>query len=231
MRRLLPFLIIAFALICGVVLGLSLRSLKKSEAASESPAAFRNRSQPSDLAPLRGAAPAHVRGSSNASVTLEEFADFQCPACGKLYPFLKSIEREYGARVRVVFREFPLTHQHENAEAAAYVAEAAGLQERFWEMHDILFENRAEWSKIQDVGPIFDQYARQLGLDLEQFRRDKSSAVVRSRVSLDFERGRSLRLRATPTLYLNGAEIPYAQTTTIDGLRTVIDRALNQVSK
>jgi protein-disulfide isomerase len=226
MKRLLPFAIITIVLGAGVALGLYLRhSAESGQAMSFSGSSKPGASRLSGM-PMPGAEPAHTRGSANASVTLEEFADFQCPACGKLYPMLKSIEREYGDRVRVIFREFPL-NQHQHAIAAGRVAEAAGLQGKFWEMHDLLYENRDAWSKAVDVQPIFGDYARQLGLDLEKFDRDQTGKIVETRISEDHLRGRSLRIRATPTLYLNGAEIPYAQWKTIEGLRTVVKKALN----
>ena len=110
---------------------------------------------------------------------------------------------------------------------AGRVAEAAGLQGKFWEMHDLLYENRTTWSKAADVRPIFENYARQLGLDVEQFNRDQTSMVVQTRISKDHQRGRSVRVKGTPALYLNGAEVPYAQMKTIDGLRTLVNKALN----
>src|ERR1700693_2221427 len=83
----------------------------------------------------------HILGNPDAPVTLEEFGDFQCPPCGILHPELKMIEREYASRVRIIFREFPLVPTHAHALAAAHAAEAAGLQGKFWEMHDMLYEN------------------------------------------------------------------------------------------
>ena len=231
MKRLLPFAIITIVLGAGVALGIYLRnSAENGRAIPFGPAAKPGGSRPSEIVPAPGAEPAHARGPATASVALEEFADFQCPACAQLYPMLKSIESEYGARVRVIFREFPL-NQHQHAIAAGRVAEAAGLQGRFWEMHDMLYENRATWSKAVDVGPIFEHYARQLGLNLEQFNRDQTSMIVETRISKDHQRGLSLRIKATPTIYLNGAEIPYAQWRTVEGLRTVVNKALNPSEK
>jgi protein-disulfide isomerase len=172
-----------------------------------------------------GAEPAHVRGSATTAITLEEFADFECPACGKFYPVLKQIESEYGARIRVVFREFPLM-QHVHAMPAARAAEAAALQGRFWEMHDMLYEDRENWTKADDVQTVFEEYARKLGLDVEQFKKDQKSDVVQKRITLDHQRGRFMRLRSTPTLYLNGNEIPFAQMKTVEELRKVVERAL-----
>ena len=171
-----------------------------------------------------------MRGAEDARVTLEEFADFQCPACGNFYPILKSIESEYGTRVRVIFREFPLTMQHQHANAAAQAAEAAGLQGKFWEMHDVLYENRTTWIKAADVQMVFAEYAQKLGLKTDQFKRDLTSEVVQSRISMDHQRARSVRVRSTPALYLNGSEVPFSQMKTVAGLRVLIDQALNSAS-
>jgi protein-disulfide isomerase len=226
-KRSLPFAIIMIALGGGVALGLYLRHSVEGSAASTVAASSRaDLSNPSaTAAPATGAEPAHIRGPATATLTLEEFADFECPACGKFYPVLKSIEAEYGDRLRVIFREFPLA-QHRNAVTAGRAAEAAGVQGKFWEMHDLLYENRDTWSKAAGVQPIFEEYARRLGLDVEQFKRDQTSEIVEKRIALDHQRGRSLRLRATPTIYLNGNEIPYAQMKTIEDLRAVLDKDL-----
>jgi len=166
-----------------------------------------------------------VRGADTATITLEEFADFECPACGQFYPILKSIESEYGNQVRVIFREFPLV-QHAHARAAGEVAEAAGLQGKFWEMHDLLYENRNAWTQATEVQPIFEDYERRLGLDLERFKRDQASLAVQTRIDQDLGRGRSLRLRATPTIFLNGAELPFENMKTLEALRAAVNKAL-----
>ena len=179
------------------------------------------------MAPQPGADPAHLRGSAAAKVTLEEFADFECPACGNFYPILKSIEKEYGAQVSVIFREFPLTMQHQHAYTAARAAEAAGLQGKFWEMHDLLYENRTTWSKAPDVEQAFAEYASQLGLDLDRFKQDQASEMVQLRIARDHRRARSIQVRSTPALYVNGVEVPYSEMKTIESLRAVVNKALS----
>ena len=97
--------------------------------------------------------PTHIRGGATAPVTLEEYGDFQCQPCGRFYPVLKAAEQEYGNRLRVIFRHMPL-RKHELAPLAARAAEAAGLQGRFWEMHDMLYENSLRWTKgVDTIGP------------------------------------------------------------------------------
>src|SRR5438045_4909362 len=112
----------------------------------------------------------HARGSADAPVTLEEFGDFQCPPCGRLAGSLQEIEKDYGARLRVIFRNFPFA-THEHAREAAYAAEAAGLQGHFWEMHDLLYREQANWSKTKDVQTLFEAYSGMIHLDVEQIGR------------------------------------------------------------
>jgi protein-disulfide isomerase len=172
-----------------------------------------------------GAEPPHVRGTNEAAVTIEEFADFQCPPCRRLHPELKQIEAEYGSRLRVIFRHLPLTI-HEHAVEAAHAAEAAGLQNRFWEMHDLLFERQRQWSEAADVRPLFNDYARELGLDVERFKKEMGGAEAAARVVLDQNRAQSVGISGTPTLFLNGREIA-AEDMSPEGLRAAINAALN----
>jgi protein-disulfide isomerase len=172
-----------------------------------------------------GAQPPRTRGATDAAaVTMEEFADFQCPPCGRLQPELKRIEAEYGASLRLVFRHFPL-ESHKHAERAAHASEAAAAQGRFWEMHDLLFERQREWSEAADVRPLFTGYARSLGLDVERFTRDMDGQDAAARVLADKQRGLSAQVSGTPTLFLNGLELP-AESMTSEGIREAIKGAL-----
>lgn len=173
-----------------------------------------------------GAQPPHARGAEEgAAVTIEEFADFQCPPCGRLYAELKRIESEFGPRLRLVYRHFPL-EMHEHAEEAARASEAAAAQGRFWEMHDLLFERQREWAEARDVRSLFNGYAQTLGLDLERFKRDMEGQEAAKRVASDKERGLSVQVSGTPTLFLNGREIP-AEAMSSEGIRDAIKAALN----
>lgn len=171
-----------------------------------------------------GAEPPRVRGNAKAPVTLEEFGDFECPPCAAFHPELKRIEAEYGERLRVVFRHFPLAI-HPHAVESARAAEAAGMQGRFWEMHDKLYENQAQWAEATDARSIFTRYAQELGLDVERFKKDMDSTEVSERIRLDRERGESIEVDGTPSLFINGREIPSAARTP-EGIRATIDAAL-----
>ena len=172
-----------------------------------------------------GAEPSHSIGDAKAPVTLEEFGDFQCPPCGLLHPVLKTMEHEFGPRLRIIFREFPLVPTHQHALAAARAAEAAGMQGKFWEMHDLLYENQASWSNAFDVRPIFEGFATKIGLDLDQFKRDLASNAVEQRILQDGKRGRSLGVPGTPTVFINGREVPF-DSLPAEKLRVVIKTAL-----
>ncbi|GAC1446265.1 MAG: hypothetical protein NVSMB56_03320 [Pyrinomonadaceae bacterium] len=172
-----------------------------------------------------GAEPPHVRGNPNAIVLIEEFSDFQCPSCGRAAPVLKKIESDYGSRIQVIFRNRPLTDLHKNALVAAHAAEAAGLQNAFWEMHDVLYEKQAEWSNAFDPRILFRDYATQLGLDSERLLRDMDSTQISNRILADGKRADASRVNGTPTFYINGVEPKDISDTS---LRAGIDEALKK---
>jgi protein-disulfide isomerase len=233
MRRYLPFIIIGVVLLLTAGGGLLLLRSKQSN-----PPLKIAQGQP-------GAEPPHVRGGAEARVTLEEFGDFQCPPCGFLAATLLKVEHDYADSVRVVFRQFPLA-MHQHAMTAACAAEAAGLQGRFWEMHDLLFQNSKSWGKLapgpnasvppntaipqpetpESVRAIFSGYAAKLGLDVDRFNRDMDAGDVKARIKLDQDRGASVGVDRTPFLFINGTQIPFAQFGEQE-LRGVIDAAIS----
>jgi Protein-disulfide isomerase len=135
--------------------------------------------------------PTHVRGPAQAPVTLEEFGDFQCPPCGMISGPLLEIEKDYGPKLRVIFRNFPFPN-HQHALEAAYAAEAAGLQGRYWEMHDLLYKEQANWSNAPDAKQLFVSYAKILGLEMDRFETDMAGPTAKARGTADQERGKSL---------------------------------------
>ncbi len=165
-----------------------------------------------------------VRGNKDASVTLMEYSDFQCPACGAYYPIVKQLEEKYGNQIRIVYRHFPLTTIHQYAPIAARAAEAAGLQSKFWEMHDILFEKQKEWSD-SDPTEKFVEYARSLGLDVNRFRLDLDNQAVRDAVAADVARAQSLGLNSTPSFLLQGKRLQ-PNPGSFDEFKTLIDATL-----
>jgi protein-disulfide isomerase len=172
-----------------------------------------------------GANPTHAQGPEVAPVTIEEFGDFQCPPCSALAATLRTFEHDYPDKLRVVFREYPL-EMHKHARLAALGAEAAGLQGKFWEMHEQLYTKQSEWSKAEDLRPALNEYAAAIGLDLTRFGKDLESDKTQTRLKLDRERATSLGVNATPTVFINGELVP-PNMRTADGLRTAIQNALN----
>ena len=142
----------------------------------------------------------HIQGPGDAPVTLVEYGDYQCPFCGAAYPILKDVQARMADRLRFVFRNFPISTSHPNAELAAEAAEAAAVQGRFWEMHDLLYENQDRLG-----GEDLHVYAERLGLDLETFDSELAGHAYTARVREDFMSGVRSGVNGTPTFYLNGS--------------------------
>ena len=141
----------------------------------------------------------HVRGSRTGRLIVE-YGDYECPYCGAAYPIIKEVQARMGARLRFVFRNFPITTSHPHAEQAAEAAEAAAAQGRFWPMHDVLYENQKRLGAADLRG-----YAEQLGLDVEPFDQELAEHVHAERVREDFMSGVRSGVNGTPTFYINGA--------------------------
>ena len=158
-------------------------------------------------------------------VTLEEFGDYQCPPCGALHPALKKLKQEFGPNLNFVFRNLPLPAIHKNALAAAQAAEAARVQNRFWEMHDLLYENQDLWK--DDINPrnIFLKFAADLGLDTKRFARDMDDKQVQMRIEADKDAAAQLEVDGTPTILIEGRELR-PEATTPEGIRKGIELML-----
>ncbi len=226
MKRILPFVIIL--LVLGVAIGsgwyltrVTPGSTTTNPAPASQPSSANEPSRPAPLRGVPGAEPAHTLGPANAPVQLEEFGDFQCPPCGMFHPILEQMHAEFGDKLRITFREFPLVPAHQHAVVAASSAEAAGLQGKFWEMHDLLYEHQGDWKDKMDVAPIFEGYANQIGLNIERWKKDVGSEQVAQRIFLDGKRGHSMGVRGTPTVFINGREVPF-ESLPAEKLRVVI---------
>jgi len=225
MKSFLPFAIISAVFLCAVGSGSILYHTKKQRIAAAREAVA-EAARKISLSAKRGAEPAHVRGPTDAPVTLEEFGDFQCQPCGDLSPVLEKLEQDYPRHLRVIFRQFPLG-MHVHAGAAARASEAAGLQGRFWEMHDLLYYNRFIWPRSADVRPVFNEYAKSLGLDVERFNKDMDGEEVKARISADQLRGKSLGVDRTPIVLVDDHEVPISSLNP-PGLHILIDQALKE---
>ncbi len=141
----------------------------------------------------------HSEGSKNAQITLVEYGDYQCPHCRRAYPIVKKIQEAMGDKLRFVFRNFPLTKIHPNALHAAEASEAAAAQGKYWEMHDLLFENQYALDDRSLLG-----YADSLGLDVEKFAADLENGTYEEKVRADFYAGIESGVNGTPTFFING---------------------------
>lgn len=182
--------------------------------------------------PAYGQAPAitadeWTKGSKDAKVTLIEYADFQCPACATYHPMVKKVVDEYSDKVLFVYRNFPLYSIHPNAGLSSQAAEAAGLQGKYWEMYDLLYENQDDWSGIPTNVVIqrnFAEYARSLGLDVDRFNRDINSDQVLKKIKRDVDGGIAAGVDRTPTFYVN---LQHIQNPSSEAeLRSILDNAL-----
>src|SRR5829696_127228 len=225
-KSVLPFVIIGVVLVAvtaAVVLMSRPSASNSTPAQNSSPA----QTQAPRQAPQPGASNPWSRGMATARVTVEEFSDFQCPACGALEPGLRRVMKDYEDRVRFTFRNYPL-QMHKYAFLASRAAEAAGAQGKFWEMHDMIYDNQKEWSDSMEPRVQFDSYATRLGLDVQRFKADMERQDLADRIKADLSRGNSLGVKGTPTVYLNGRELVPGQLITEEILRREIEAGLAQ---
>ncbi|MEZ5346397.1 MAG: thioredoxin domain-containing protein [Pyrinomonadaceae bacterium] len=176
-----------------------------------------------------GAVPEHFKGSQTATVVVEEFADFQCPACRDMHKTVNEINAAYGSQIKFVFRNYPLIQTHPKAYDAAVAAEAAGLQGKFWEMQNLLFTNQEKWSTEPNHRSIFAEYAKTIGLDMDKFSQDSLGINAKSRVDADMQRGNGVGIRSTPTIFVNGKPLAFEQST-VEGIKAAIDAELKRTA-
>lgn len=176
-----------------------------------------------------GAQPPHILGSQTATVVVEEFADFQCPTCAVKHPEFKQIASIYNNKIKFIFRNFPLTQMHPKAYDAAVAAEAAGLQNKFWDMQNLLFTKQPEWSASTDHRKLFADYAQQIGLDVPKFQTDILGLPAKQRVDADLQRAMTMKVSSTPSAFINGIPVPFSSMT-VDGMRQLIDAELQKAA-
>ena len=197
MKRFLPFIIIAAVALGTIGSGAMLYQSKGARIGGSTTA--------SGIGNMK---PEHVRGDADAPVTLEEYADFQCPSCAMTtLQSIRPMENSFGSRLRVIFWHFPLPN-HKHGREAALAAEAAGHQGKFWEMHDMLYQKQSEWSKAPDIHPVFEDYAQELKMDVARFKKDFESSDVAAAVDRQHEQGEKHGVKNTPTIFINGQEFP-----------------------
>jgi protein-disulfide isomerase len=164
----------------------------------------------------------HASGPADAPVTLTEFGDYQCPYCGETYPVIKRLQKVFGQKLRFVFRNFPLTQSHPFAMVAAEVAEAAALQGKFWEMHDLLYGNQERLA-----ADVLLPWAKELGLDIDKLGTALREGEVAKRIKADRRSGISSGVNGTPSLFING--LRYDGPRDFDTLRAVLAEVMSGV--
>ncbi len=207
MRKYVAFLIIAGVLVAAVIaVAIVIRSTDSGQTDS-------------DLA-VQKASPRSV-------IVLEEFGDYQCLPCAQLHPTLKELKQQLGPNLNFVFRNLPLSTIHKNALPAAQAAEAARMQNRFWEMHDLLYENQALWAEDSNPRSHFRKFAGDLGLDLNRFEADMEGDQVRFRLEADRAAAVRLGVDGTPTVLING-RLLRPEATNAAGVRKGIELTISR---
>lgn len=188
--------------------------------------ASRSATPPTDAAVPPIAEDDWVKGDAAAGVELIEYGDFQCPACGFYAPLVGQLHQDFGDSLAIAYRHFPLTTIHQNAELAAQAAEAAGVQGKFWEMHDMLFGRQDDWSNLRggEAKEKFVGYAGDIGLDQGKFEEDLESDAVKDRVQEDLVEAQTAGLRGTPSFFLNGEALPNPRS--YDEFKATIEAAI-----
>ena len=176
-----------------------------------------------------GATPPNLQGSPTAPVTVEEFADFQCPTCATVHTKMKEVIAPYGNRIKFIYRSYPLIQIHKNAYEAAVAAEAAGLQNKYWAMQDQLFVNQPSWANSQNARQVFEEYASKIGLDMAKYQADVVGLPAKQRVDADMRRGQALKISGTPTIYINGKTVDFSQFD-VQSMRQLIDAELQKAA-
>jgi protein-disulfide isomerase len=167
----------------------------------------------------------NVFGPSDAPVTIVEYSDYQCPACQLYYFVLEKVFASSTVPIRFVYRHFPLG-QHKNAINAAMAVEASGLQGKYWEMHKMVFENQSDWQDLGDASSIFASYAKELGLDLEKFKIDLGSTVLKDKIKASADEGLKIGIDSTPTFFINGKSI--TNPASYDEFKSIIEKSAQE---
>lgn len=172
----------------------------------------------------------HTKGNNAKNVTLTVYGDFECPACAQFFPIEKQVVDTYANDITFRFAHFPIDSIHQNARAAARAAEAAGLQGKFFEMHDWLYEQQSVWVRSSDPLTAFSNYAQQLGLDVAKFKTDFASETVNATINADRDEGTKLKVSGTPTYFLNGTQLKNDEISSVEAFSAKIDAAIKESS-
>ena len=225
-----PLLIIVGVLVVAVLGGWWFYSSSKPSPTSRSNTAANNAANKPRVSSIPsgapvGAQPPNQAGSPSAAVRIEEFADYQCASCAQVNPVINEIKSAYGSRIHFVFRNFPLPI-HAKAYEAAVAAEAAGMQNRFWDMQAQLLSNQQTWSNSPSHKEIWKGYAQKIGLDVNKWENDMLGIAAKNRVDEDMKRAKAIGVNSTPSLYINDVLVPYTEINDAQKLKGIIDAEL-----
>lgn len=187
-----------------------------------------------DSSSSKGTPTNHITGSGSTGVKLMEYGDFQCPVCGLYNPTVKQVVEKYKDQIYFQFRNLPLPSLHPNAFAAARAAEAAGMQNKYWEMHAKLFDNQNSWSNSKSPTKVFDTYAKELNLDMTKYQTDFASSKVNNAINADLAAFDATGdPKATPTFYIDGKRVELSDLVdtstnqpTVENFSKLIDEAI-----
>jgi protein-disulfide isomerase len=164
----------------------------------------------------------HVKGQNAKNVNLTDYGDFQCPVCGLYEPTVEQVYAKYQKDIQFQFRNLPLVSLHPNAFAAARAAEAAGMQNKYWEMHDMLYQNQSTWSSSNNALSLFKQYAQNIGIAVNKFTTDYAKKEVNDAINADIAAfGKTGQEQATPTFFINGKYVSNTDLAGSDGRPSV----------
>ena len=180
----------------------------------------------------------HVEGLGKSGVKLVEYGDYECPVCEAYYPTMKQVAAKYSDQIYFQFRNLPLTAVHPNAFAGARAAEAAAMQNKFWQMHDTLYDNQNSWASASNPTTYFNQYAQDLNLNVTKFKQDFSSSQVNALITADLAAfSKTGQEQGTPTFFLDGKYISNTQLVdqngqpSLDKFSKIIDNEIAQKNK
>lgn len=176
-----------------------------------------------------GAQSNNFYGQEEGVLTLTEYGDFQCPACGGFYPIVKEVKEQFKDQIRFEFKHFPLVQIHPNAMPAHRAAQAAANQGKFWEMHDMLYEQQQSWTDSSNPASVFEQYARDIGLDMDQYLSEVNTSEVLGVINADIDAGKSLGANSTPTFTIDGEVVEdLSPISTVEGFSAFIQEKIDE---
>lgn len=171
----------------------------------------------------------HILGANTGGVELVEFGDFQCPACRSYYPIVEQLKTKYGDQISFQFRHFPLVQIHQNAMVAHRAAEAAAKQGKFWEMYALLYQRQQAWESAGNPTAIMEDYAAELGINIDQFKTDFASGNINDIIQSDIRLGQQAGATSTPTFMINGKKID--NPSDVAGFSKLIDEQLSSAQQ